>query len=99
MKSKGYSRFEIHSRLLFKFIVTEYVYVVAHVDDMAAFASSQHMLNEVSMKDMRNLFHIKDEGEIERFLGMDLKKDGDKLVISQERYIEQMLKRFSITEP
>ena len=57
------------------------------------------MLDEVFMKHMRNRFRIKDEGEIERFLGMDLKKDGDTLVTSQERYIEQVLKRFNITRP
>ena len=99
MKSKGYSRSEIGPCLFFKFIGTEYVYVVAHVDDMAALTSSQHMLDEVFMKDMRHLFRIKDEGEIERFLEVDLKKDGDTPVISQERYIEQMIKRFNITKP
>ena len=73
------------------------MYVDVHVDDMAAFTSGQEILDEVFLADMTSVFRIKDDDELQRFLGMDITRSGDSVMIFQERYIEQMLLKFSVT--
>ena len=57
------------------------LYVEVHVEVMTAFASSQDILGEVFLADMAGEFMIKDEGELQRFLAMDIIRSGDSVTI------------------
>ena len=63
------------------------MYVDVHVDNMAAFASSQEVLDDVFLADMASVFSIKGEDELQWFLGMDITRSGDSVMILQERYV------------
>lgn len=47
---------------------------------------------------MKNYFNAKDLGKIKNFLGMDITKTENKIVINQKKYIEQLLYKFNMKE-
>ena len=98
MEKRGYTRSDIDPCLFFKFLGNDFIFVVVHVDDMAAFSNRQDLLDGEYMEDMRSAFRVKDEGALERFIGMDFTRKGDTLEISQERFIEQVAQRFHVTK-
>lgn len=42
-------------------------------------------------------FKMKDLGTVEKFLGMRIIREKDRVIINQTKYIEQMLERFNMS--
>ena len=55
MSRLGYSRSEIDPCLYFKFLDSGFLYVDVPFDDMAAFASSQEILDEMFLADIAKM--------------------------------------------
>jgi hypothetical protein len=45
------------------------------------------------LKELEKEFALKDLGELRYFLGIEVKKNSDRLVLSQGKYVEDIIKR------
>ena len=50
------------------------------------------------MKKMEEIYRLRDEGPVDCFLNVQFETNGDELKMTQEHYIESMLKRFGMEE-
>ncbi|KAL4031342.1 hypothetical protein IC575_009619 [Cucumis melo] len=69
-----------------------YIYLLLYVDDMILVSKDYAEICELK-KQLSNEFEMKDLGELKRILGMDVKRDREKglLTISQESYVIKLL--------
>lgn len=68
------------------------VFVLVYVDDIIV-ASSSTEATEALLRDLRHEFALKDLGELHYFLGIKVNRNHEGLVLSQERYAREILKR------
>ena len=74
-----------------------YIILLLYVDDMLVVGSSMKEINKLK-KQMSNWFEMKDLGAAKQILGIRISRDRTKgtLDLSQEKYIEKELSRFSL---
>ena len=74
------------------------LYIIVFVDDVLAVGDSDFINDFISK--ISKKYKIRDLGEAETFLGMQIVRDRKKrtLTINQTKYIENMAKRFDLTE-
>jgi hypothetical protein len=72
------------------------MFVLVYVDDIIVASSSQEATNAL-LKDLRQEFALKDMGDLHYFFGIEVKKIADGLVMSQEQYATDVLKRTSMS--
>jgi histone deacetylase 1/2 len=68
------------------------MFVLVYVDDIIV-ASSSILATTALLKDLQAEFALKDLGDLHYFLGIEVKKLGDGLLFSQERYAMDVLTR------
>jgi len=68
------------------------LFVLVYVDDIIVASSSQEATAAL-LRDLQKDFALKDLGELHFFLGIEVKKAPDGLVLSQGRYVTDVLKR------
>jgi histone deacetylase 1/2 len=68
------------------------LFVLIYVDDIIVASSSEEATN-VLLKDLEKDFALKDLGNLRYFLGIEVKRLNDGLVMSQTRYATDILKR------
>ena len=74
-----------------------YLYYLFHVDDILCVSNDEKMRNHY-FKKLATHVKIKDEGQVNMFLGMKITRHDDgSYSMSQEHYIEQMAARFNIS--
>jgi histone deacetylase 1/2 len=61
------------------------LFVLVYVDDIIVASSSQQATTAL-MRDLEKDFALKDLGELHYFLGIEVKKHKDGLVLTHERY-------------
>ena len=69
--------------------------ILVWVDDLIILCSSQNVVKEIKSK-LCSKFKMKDLGEISTFLGISFKVTNDFISMDQSRYLENVLKRFSL---
>jgi histone deacetylase 1/2 len=62
-----------------------------YVDDIIVASSTPEATNAL-LKDLEKEFALKDLGELHYFLGIEVKKSSDGLVLSQGKYAEDVIK-------
>jgi histone deacetylase 1/2 len=67
------------------------IFVLVYVDDIIV-ASSSHEATNALLNDLEE-FALKDLGELHYFLGIEVKKNSNGLVLSQGKYAEDIIKR------
>jgi histone deacetylase 1/2 len=72
------------------------MFVLVYVDDIIVASSSQDATNAL-LKDLERDFALKDLGDLHYFLGMEVKKSSDGLIVSQRKYAEDILKRTNMS--
>lgn len=72
------------------------MFLLVYADDIIV-ASSCSQAVTVLPENLEKDFALKDLGELHYFLGIEVKKDGDGLLLSQERYANEILKQVSMT--
>lgn len=73
-------------------------YVLIHVDDILMAGNNQEMMEKL-MENMNKHFELKDLGLVKHFLGIEIEKDSTgNFMISQERYIEDIIERTGMKE-
>ena len=68
------------------------IFVLVYVDDIIVASSSQDATKAL-LKDLRGEFALKDLGDLHYFLGIEVKKVPDGLLLSQARYVADILTR------
>jgi histone deacetylase 1/2 len=68
------------------------VYVLVYVDDIIV-ASSSVDATEALLKDLEKKFALKDLGELHYFLGIEVKRTSEGLLLTQQRYAADVIKR------
>lgn len=74
-----------------------YVYLLLYVDDMLVASKSMQEINNLK-KDLSSVFKMKDLGPAKKILGMEIRRDRKllRLELSQEGYVEKVLKAFQM---
>jgi hypothetical protein len=68
------------------------LFVLVYVDDIIM-ASSSKNATKALLKDLEKEFALKDLGDLHYFLGISTKNIGHGIILSQEKYVEDVLKR------
>jgi histone deacetylase 1/2 len=71
------------------------IFVLVYMDDIIVASSSQEAV-EALLADLQQAFALKDLGELHYFLGIEVKRGKDGLLMSQERYARDVLHRSSM---
>ena len=71
----------------------ECVIIASYVDDMLIFGTSLSMVHSTK-RFLASQFDMKDMGEAKVILGVKITRMGDSIIISQEHYVEKILKSF-----
>ena len=93
----GFTRCEMDHCCYFKRFDGCYIILLLYVDDMLVAGSSMKEINKLK-KQVSNQFEMKDLGAAKQIFGMRISRDRTKgtLDLSQEKYIEKVLSRFSL---
>ena len=73
---------------------TSVVYLTVYVDDVALFGDSELIKWVVSK--VAQTYAITDQGELRDILGVEIHRKGSSILINQERFIQKILKTFSM---
>jgi histone deacetylase 1/2 len=68
------------------------IFVLVYVDDIIV-ASSSSQATDALLADLQAEFALKDLGDLHFFLGIEVKRGRDGLILTQERYAVDILKR------
>ena len=71
------------------------IFVIVYVDDIIVASSSQEATTCL-LKDLKLEFALKDLGDLHYFLGMEVKQIIDGILLSQEKYTADVLKRVGL---
>jgi histone deacetylase 1/2 len=73
------------------------IFVLVYVDDIILASSSQEATTAF-LRDLERDFSLKDLGDLNYFFGIQVKRDKDGLVLSQERYATDVLQRVNMSD-
>lgn len=72
------------------------MFVLVYVDDIIVTSSSQEATNAL-LKDLEREFALKDLRDLHYFLGIEVKRSPDGLILLQGKYAEDILKRTNMS--
>ena len=81
--------------LFVKHQMNDLVVVQIYVDDII-FGSTNHLLVEEFARIMSQEFEMSLMGELSFMLGLQIKQREDGIFISQEKYVEELVKKFGL---
>ncbi|GKA74957.1 putative ribonuclease H-like domain-containing protein [Tanacetum coccineum] len=93
----GFQRGKIDKTLFIKRHKGDILLVQVYVDDII-FGSTKKELCFAFEKLMHEKFQMSSMGELTFFLGLQVKQKKDGIFISQDKYVEEILKKFGFTE-
>jgi histone deacetylase 1/2 len=71
------------------------LYVLVYVDDIIVASSSQAAIDAL-LKDLQHEFALKDPGDLHYFLGIEVTRNKDGLILSQEQYAKDIVTHASM---
>ena len=89
----GFLSIEVDKCVYTKCTGKECVIITLYVDDMLIFGTSLSVTYSTK-RFLASQFDMKDMGEAKVILGMKIIRMGDSIILSQEHYVEKILKRF-----
>jgi len=100
IKENGFTRSVEEPCLYMKFSGSNVVFLILYVDDILLIGNDVQMLSSVK-EWLGNHFQMKDLGNAQRILGIRIYRDRSKriLALSQESYIDKVLRRFCMEIP
>ncbi|CAH9131081.1 unnamed protein product [Cuscuta epithymum] len=86
-----------HCLYLKKFPDGKFIILLLYVDDMLIVGQDVSLINNLK-QDLSKFFYMKDLGPAQQILGMKIVRDrkARKLFLSQEEYVERVIKRFNM---
>ena len=73
------------------------IFVLIYVDDIIVASSSQDATNAL-LRDLSSEFALKDLGDLHFFLGIEVRKTQDGIVLNQEKYATELLTRMGMKD-
>jgi hypothetical protein len=73
------------------------IFVLIYVDDIIVTSSSDQAIQAL-LHDLKNDFAMKDLGELNYFLGIEVKKTRHGLLLTQEKYASELLAKIGMTK-
>lgn len=73
------------------------VYLLLYVDDMIIAGNSKEKIEYVKSA-LEHKFHMKDLGELHSFLGISITRSEKEIMLSQQNYLRNLLKRFKMED-
>jgi histone deacetylase 1/2 len=73
------------------------IFVLVYVDDIIVGSSSQEATNAL-LKNLKRDFALKDLGDLHYFLGIEVKRPGGDLLLTQGRYTSEILERVNMLD-
>lgn len=73
------------------------MFLLVYVDDIIVASSSQEATTAL-LKDLEKESALKDLGDLHYFLGIEVKRTSGGLLMSQERYATEILKRVGMSK-
>ncbi|GJW56611.1 putative ribonuclease H-like domain-containing protein [Tanacetum coccineum] len=92
----GFHRGQIDKTLFIKRLKGDILLVQVYVDDII-FGSTKKSLCDEFEQIMHNRFQMSSMGELTFFLGLQVKLKEDRIFISQDKYVGEILKKFSFS--
>ena len=74
---------------------SDFIIVCLYVDDLIFMSTSPSLVKEFK-EAMKSEFEMSDLGEMQYFLGMQIKQTNVDISIGQSKYVEDLLKRFNM---
>jgi hypothetical protein len=74
-----------------------HMFVLVYVDDIIV-ASSSEQATKAFLQDLHDEFALKDLGELHYFIGIEVTKAKDGLILSQEKYASDLLKKEGMSD-
>ena len=93
MLSNGFSSIEVDKCVYTKLIENDCVIICLYVDDMLIFGSCLDIVQETKQF-LSSKFEMKDMGEAKVILGVKIVRNDHGLMLTQEHYVEKLLKKF-----
>ncbi|GJV00667.1 putative ribonuclease H-like domain-containing protein [Tanacetum coccineum] len=92
----GFQRGQIDKTLFIKRVKSDILLVQVYVDDII-FGSTKKMLCTEFEKLMHKKFQMSSMGELTFFLGLQVTQKDDGIFISQDKYVDEILKKFGFS--
>jgi hypothetical protein len=73
------------------------IYMLIYVDDIVVASSSDQAVDAL-LRDLGMAFALKDLGELHYFLGIEVKRDQKGVILSQEKYANELLARLHMKD-
>lgn len=73
------------------------IFVLVYVDDIIV-ASSTHKATEALLSDLNKEFALKDLGDLNYFLGIEVNKVRDGIILTQDKYASDLLKKVGMSD-
>ena len=73
------------------------MYIAVYVDDLLILGPDLGLMSEIKKK-LSNRFNMTDLGPAELYLGVEIVREGDSLLLRQSAYLEKVLERFGMKE-
>jgi histone deacetylase 1/2 len=96
LQSLGFSASKADTSLFFYNKGGVSIFMLIYVDDIVVASSSEKAVNAL-LHDLGMDFALKDLGALHYFLGIEVKKVRDGIIITQEQYANELLKRVNMT--
>ena len=95
LQSLGFTPSKADTSLFFYRRGEHVIYMLVYVDDIIVARSSQEVMSAL-LRDLHAEFAIKDLGDLHYFLGIQVQQRKGELLMSQERYATDILKRVNM---
>ena len=97
MKYLGFVASKADTSLFIYNKATIVIFVLIYVDDIIVASSSKNATNAL-LHDLSSEFALKDLGDLHFFLGIEVKKIQDGIVLNQEKYATELLTRMGMKD-
>ena len=94
---QGFTRSRNDHCLFARSEAEDHTFILVWVDDIIVASRSMTVVSDVK-KALEATFHMEDRGRLHWFLGLRIRREGGKVTVDQERYIETMLERFQMDQ-
>jgi len=95
LQSLGFIPSKADTSLFFYRKGNHVIFMLVYVDDIIVASSSQEVVGAL-LRELEKDFAIKDLGELHYFLGIQVQRKNGSLLLSQERYASEILKRVNM---
>ncbi|GJZ45341.1 cysteine-rich receptor-like protein kinase 8 [Tanacetum coccineum] len=91
----GYTQYKTDYSLFVKKEGSSFIVVLVYVDDLLITGNDQTQISKLKAQ-LSSIFHMKDLGEINYFLGLEVCRSSQGIFISQHKYTRELLKESGV---